>query len=123
MYQVIIVILIILGLLAFWAYDVYKKNDIQFKNSNQYCYPLCEISNGIIIDNDSSLIELKDRIHKIFIGLKDTVIGTALKLSNGLIVVSCCENNNGTMSSLFHFYELNKKEKKLKIVATIKLNI
>ena len=103
--------------------DNYKKIDIKFKTSNQYIYPLSEISNGIIIDNSSSLIELKDRIHKIFIGLKDTVIGTALTLSNGLIVVSCCENNNGTMSSLIHFCELNKKEKKLKIVATIKLNI
>ena len=70
--------------------DNYKKIDIKFKTSNQYIYPLSEISNGIIIDNSSSLIELKDRIHKIFIGLKDTVIGTALKLSNGLIVVSCC---------------------------------
>ena len=103
--------------------DNYKKIDIKFKTSEQHLYPLSEISNGIIIDNSSSLIELKDRIHKIFIGLKDTVIGTALKLSNGLIVVSCFENNNGTMSSLFHFCELNKKEKKLKIVATIKLNI
>jgi hypothetical protein len=102
--------------------DNYKKIDIQFKNTNQYCYPLCEISNRIIIDNGSSLIELKDRMHRTFIGLKDTTIGTALKLSNGLIVVSCYENNNATMPCLIHFCELNKKEKKLKIVGTIKLN-
>jgi hypothetical protein len=99
--------------------DNYKKIDIQFKNTNQYCYPLCEISNRIIIDNGSSLIELKDRMHRTFIGLKDTTIGTALKLSNGLIVVSCYENNNATMPCLIHFFELNKKEKKLRIVDAI----
>ena len=101
--------------------DNYKKIDIKFKSSNQYCYPLSEISNRIVIDNGSNLIELKDKFHKIFIGLKNTTIGTALKLSNGLIVVNGYESNKQEMLSLIHFCELNKKEKKLKIVDTIKL--
>jgi hypothetical protein len=102
--------------------DNYKKIDIKFKNNSQYIYPLREISNKIIIDASSSLIELKDRIHKLFIGLKNTTIDTAVKLSNGLIVVSAKENNNASMPCVIHFCELNKKEKKLRIVDTIKLN-
>ena len=102
--------------------DNYKKINIKFKNNSQYIYPLREICNRIIIDNSSSLIELKDRIHKYFIGLKNTTIDTAVKLSNGLIVVSAKENNNPKMPCVIHFCELNKKEKKLRIVDSIKLN-
>lgn len=98
----------------------YKKIDIKFNTPGQYTSPLSEISNRIIIDSGSNLIELKDKIHRTFIGLKNTTIGTALKLSNGLIVVSSYDNNNPTMPNLIHFCELNKKEKKLKIVDTIK---
>ena len=102
--------------------DNYKKIDIKFKNNSLYGYALSEISNRIIINTDSNLIELKDKIHRIFIGLKNTTIGTALKLSNGLIVVSGYENNKQAMPSLIYLCELNKKEKKLKIVDTIKSN-
>ena len=42
---------------------------------NNFAYVLSEISNRIVIDTNSRLIELQDRIYRIFTGLKDTNIG------------------------------------------------
>ena len=88
---------------------------------NNFAYVLSEIYNRIVIDTNSRLIELQDRIYRIFTGLKDTNIGTALKLSNGLIVITTYENiYNNNRIVLIHFCELNKKDKKLKMINTIK---
>ena len=96
-------------------YYIYNKDnpkeiDIKINKDAQFHSIIAEIDYRLIIENSGKLIQLEDKIYKFYNGLKDIFPSPALKLSNGLIIIT---NGKEYANQFINFCKLDKNEKKL----------
>ena len=96
-------------------YYIYNKDnpneiDIKINKDKPFNSIIAEIDYRLLIEHFGRLIELEDKTYKFYTGLKDFFPSSALKLSNGLIIITTGEEYG---IEFIRFCKLDKNEKKL----------